>query len=63
MRIGEKQTFLAIFDKVIDKIDITTTVNEKQSKIEPAEVLSTIETKPSKKKCRGIDCIGFLSKS
>ena len=54
MRIGEKQTFLAIFDKVIDKIDITTTVNEKQSKIEPAEVLSTLGTKPSKRNAEAL---------
>ena len=55
MRIGRNRHFFAIFDNVIDKIDTTTSIYEKQSKIEPAEVLGTLGTKPSKKKCRGID--------
>ena len=34
---------------------MTTTVDEKQSKIESAEVLITIETILDRKKCRGVD--------
>ena len=46
---------MAIFDDIVVKIVMTTTVNEKQSKVEFAEVLSTIETILGKKKYRGVD--------